>query len=176
MAKNSKEYASALFALAKESGQESAVCDGLSFAGEVFETTPGYQAFLTSPGIPKKERVDTIEKTFSGNVPEYVVSFLAILCERGEISELADCISEYKKMYSESVRVENALVTSVIPLTDEEKEKLRIKLEKLSGRKVEMRFEIDESLLGGVTVETDGLRYDGSLRSRLQNIREVMDE
>ena len=59
-------------------------------------------------------------------------------------------------------------------LTGEEKEKLRAALSKRTGTTVELHYAIDPALLGGLIVEIDGTRMDGSLRHRLQEIKEVM--
>ena len=67
-------------------------------------------------------------------------------------------------------------VTAEAPLTDEEKEKLKNKLEAMTKSTVSMEYFIDESLLGGLIAEIDGKVLDGSLRKRLHDIKEVINE
>lgn len=176
MTGTSKEYAIALFGLAMESGSEAEIAEGLALVRKVFEDTPGFDAFLSSPGIPKQERLKCIADTFSEDVPEYVVSFLSLLCEHGDMKLLVSCINDYDALYAQSKKVAHAVVTSVIELTDDEKAKLKAKLEHINHNTVELEYRIDPALLGGLTVEMDGLILDGSLKRRLHNIKEVMDE
>ena len=61
-------------------------------------------------------------------------------------------------------------------MTDAEKDTLRQKLEKKFGRRMILDCRVDPSLLGGIRVETEGRVLDGSIRSRLQEIKEVMDQ
>ena len=176
MTGSSKEYAIALFNLAKESSIETELLENLELLKKVFESTPEYAAFLSAPNIPKQERLDTIRNTFGGDLHEYALSFLSLLCEQGNIDILPECVDEYDALYSASNKVSHAEVVSAVELTAEEKQRLLAKLEKLSGNRVEIEYRIDKKLLGGVIVDMDGMRLDGSLRRQLKNIREVMDE
>lgn len=176
MTGTSKEYAIALFNLGKECAIETELSENLAFLKDVFACTPEYAAFLSAPSIPKQERLDTIQNTFGEELHEYAVSFLSLLCEQGNIDILAECVDEYDTLYSESQKVSHAVVASAVELTDAEKAKLQKKLEKLSGHRVDIEYHIKKKLLGGLIVDMDGMRLDGSLRRQLKNIREVMDE
>ena len=89
---------------------------------------------------------------------------------------LETCLHEYMKLYNESKRVSWAHVTSAVPLTAEQKTALRLKLEKQSGRNVLLECTVDKTMLGGVVVEMDGKILDGSLRRRLQEVKEVISQ
>ena len=82
---------------------------------------------------------------------------------------------EFELMYRESVRESRASVVSAAPLSEEEKAKLVASLEKRSGRRVRPEYRVDPSLLGGLVVEMDGTRMDGSLRQRLRDVKEAME-
>ncbi len=176
MKQTSKEYAIALFRVARETHTEDEILKGLRFVKEVFEMTPDYYAFLTSPSISKNERLKSIDKAFGADTAEYVVSFVCLLCEHKAIDLLNECIEEYEWLYNQSQNLMHAVVTSAVELTDDEKQRLTAKLERISGHKVETQYNINSALLGGLTVEMDGYYLDGSLKNRLKTIKEVMDE
>lgn len=171
-----KEYAVAMFALGVESDICGELNEGLALMHEVFEQTPEMYAYLDSPGIPLSERLGTIHAAFDESVPEYAVSMLCLICEHGDIEVFPDIASEYEKLYKASLQVSRAYITSAVELTEDEKERLRKQLAKKANRKIEMYFEINPKLLGGLIVEMDGTIIDGSLRRRLKNLKEVMDE
>lgn len=175
MMQMSKEYAEALFALAKENGIEDIILGELRTVLELFDENPEYVVFMSSPSIPKNERLDALENAFSGKFHEYTVSFVELLCERSRINSFHDCVKDYEALYNQSKQVLKAHVTSAVPLTDDEKEKLKIKLEKKSGNTLILECDTDESILGGVIVELDGKIMDGSLKHRLQEVKEVID-
>ena len=157
MRATSKEYAAALFSLARESHSEKETLEELRFIESVFEDAPGYAEFLASPAIPRSERIESVERAFEGQLSEYVMSFLSLLCEHGCAELLPGCVSEYEKLYNQSAGLAKAEVVSAVMMNDDQKHRLRDKLETLSGCKLR-------------------LRIDGSLRNKLKNIRKVMGE
>ena len=66
------------------------------------------------------------------------------------------------------------MVRSAAPLADSELAALRGKFEAITGRQVLETAEVDPSLLGGVTVETEGRVYDGSIRTQLARLERRM--
>ncbi|MBE7012093.1 MAG: ATP synthase F1 subunit delta [Ruminococcaceae bacterium] len=175
MTEISKEYGTALFMLACEKNSREDYALGIERLKDAFEENPEYLDFLASLSIPASEKIAAIERAFSGIVPEDVVSYVKLLCERGRIRCFIDSATEYKRLLDESKRVSVAKVTSATELLEKEKVALKNKLEKISKTSVEMEYLIDKSLIGGVIVELDGKIIDGSLRSRLQDIKEVIN-
>ena len=107
-----KEYASALFELARENSCEKEFSDALGLIERQFETQPQYAELLSSPDISIGERRKLLEAAFCGKVPEYVMSFTELLCENGRIKLFGECVSEYEKMYRAVSLVSTAKVTS----------------------------------------------------------------
>ena len=62
----------------------------------------------------------------------------------------------------------------LIELSEDEKNRLVSKLEKTSGKNVNAEFVVDQSILGGIIVETDGKILDGSLKYKLKDVKEGM--
>lgn len=171
----SKEYAEALFSLALEKEEVSAVLQKLKSVSESIQENTEYLDFLASPSIPLAERIKAIEDAFSEFLPEYVTSFMCLLCEKGRITAFCDCVKEFEKLVNAKDKVITARVISAVELTAEEKEKLIEKLSKKSGGHVELRCEIDESIIGGVIVEMNETVMDGSIRHRLRDIKDVIN-
>lgn len=175
MTEVSKEYATALFALACEEGKESAILSSLEEVYAALTETPDYLEFLASPGIPLSERLGSAEAVFGASVPEYVSSFLCLLCEKGRIRTFPACVEEYRRLLNLRQSVTEATVVSAVPLSEEELSSLTKKLEKISGNTVIPHCSVDPALLGGVIVEMNGTVIDGSLRHRLREVKEVMN-
>ena len=176
MAQISKEYAEALFALACEESKENEFMAALEKIGKVFEETPEYTEFLASPSIPLQERLNAIAASLGETLPEYVLSWLQLLCEKGRIGYFSKCVEEYRALLNAQKSVVTAKVISAVPLTEGELKALKQKLEKISGSTVLPVCSIDDSLLGGVVVEINGKVIDGSLRHRLHRVKEVMEQ
>jgi F-type H+-transporting ATPase subunit delta len=174
MTEISKEYGTALFMLACEEGETRKYAAALEQIKEIFSAYPQYVEMLASPSISLNERLSAIDAAFSDAAPEYVLSYLKLLCEKGRISCFVESVEEYLALLAASERVSNAKVTSAVALTDEEKQKLIAKLEEVNRGKVHAEYFVDASLLGGAIVEMDGKIMDGSLRHRLYDVKEVI--
>ena len=172
----SKEYALALFMLAKEENKEHEYFEALGIISEVFKDNPEYIDFLSSPRINKKERMAAVKAAFAEHIPDNVISFILLLSEEGQIDNFDDCNEEYRILMLRDNHISEAKVRSAVELSDEEKDKLHEKLEKISGHPVIMEYEVDSGLLGGMIVDLDGKVMDGSLRSRLKGMKEVMEK
>lgn len=176
MTQISKEYATALFSLAREEGREAEFSDALKTIADVFRSEPEYLQILDSRALDASLRSALAEKAFGRALPEYVISFVGLLCEKGRIREFFDCADEYERMYKHFLEIAEVEVTSAVPLTEEEKSALIAKLEKTSGKKVSAHFSVDPSVLGGIIVRSDGAVIDGSLRSKLDKVKEVIEK
>ena len=170
------EYATALFMLACEKGKQKEYGAALEEVREAFSDSPEYLPFLSSPAIPMGERLSAIRAAFAESVPEDVLSYLLLLCEKGRIVHFGESVTEYGKLLFALEHTSDALVTSATELSDDEKQRLVQALEKRSGGKVNVTYEVDASLLGGLVVAIDGKILDGSVRDRLERVKEVISD
>lgn len=171
-----REYAEALFSLSVEEAMQKEYYDALIIAKNAFDESPEYIDFLASPSIPVSERCEALGKAFSDAVPENVLSFMQLLCEKGHARSFFACVTEYKKLLDESERISVAKVASAFALSDTEKKNIVAKLEKVSGHKVTLECTVDEKLIGGIVVEIDGKVMDGTLRHRLGEVKDVISK
>ena len=168
------EYAEALFLLACETKTEEEVLNALDLLEGIFSENPEYIDFLLTPSIPISERLEAIDEALSDFVPEYVLSFVKLLCEKGRIDSIKECINEYRALYDDAKRVISAKVISATELTGEEKSALYEKLKKMSKKEVTMEYSIDKDIIGGMIIEMDGKVIDASIKSRLKEVKDVI--
>ena len=83
---------------------------------------------------------------------------------------------EYFALLDALRRRSNAKVISAVELTDEEKSKIKARLESIYKGEVNMEYSVDGSILGGLIVEINGKIMDGSLRHRLREVKEVISK
>ena len=174
MAQISKEYAAALFSIAEEKGRVREWADVLAQMDAILRDNPRYLSLLASPEIPPEERKALLAQSFGGMADPEIISFAALICRRGRAKELPEAIGHFRRMADIRARTREARVVSAAPLTDEEKRRLTAVLEKKSGMKVTLSCAVDPSLIGGMTVEMDGKVTDGSVRTRLRELKEVI--
>ncbi len=174
MTTTSREYAEALFELAAEEKQIPEAGEGLALVKSVLKEEPAYQALLASPAIGKDARLAALDGAFRGRIPEILLGVLRMMTARGHVGAVADMAREFEALAREYRGEAVAHVTSAVALSEEEREKLQAGLEKRFRRQVTLQCEVDPALIGGVRVEIEGSVIDGSLKNRLDQIKEVM--
>ena len=171
---NGKEYAVALFSIALESEEHAQIYGDMEYLKELVNDNPEYIDYLVNSSIPKSERVNNLREVFEGRVCDPVFAFLNVLLEHRDTNVLLSAIDEFRSLYEDYMNVADAVVTSVVELTDEQKKKLISKLSLVTGRRIRATYVIDSSLIGGLSVTVDGKLYDGSIKKNLNNLKEVM--
>lgn len=175
MTTTSREYAAALFELAAQAGVTKETSEGLETVISALLQQPAYRALLASPAISKEERLAALDETFRGKIPDVLLAILRMMISRGHVSALNGMARDYEEL-ARGYRGESlAVVTSAVHLKEAETVALRQKLEKKLGRKVTLQCRVDPALIGGVRVEVDGMVIDGSIRNKLEEIKEVMN-
>lgn len=174
MLQTDREYAEALFTLAVEDDAVEEYSQALDTVSSIIEENPEYIDFLCSPAISLSERIQAIDEAFGEGFPDNVVSFLKILCENGKARTLSGCIKEFGKFAMELSATAIAEVYSAAPLNDEQKKNICTKLGKVTGKSIEAVYIIDKSLIGGVKIEVEGKTFDGSIKHRLSEVKDVI--
>ena len=80
------------------------------------------------------------------------------------------------KLVEETKNISDAKIISAVELSEDEKERIILKLEKESGKKIKAEYVVDKSIIGGIIIESDGKIIDGSLRYKLKDIKDVMGQ
>lgn len=175
MTQTSREYAEALFELALGEGNTAEVAAGLDLVEQELAKNPGYLSMLASPAISRENRMKALEDAFGEKVPRTVTELLKMMVSRGHAREILRMTAIWRELMRDHRGESTARVVSAIPLTESQQHALQLKLEKMFSRKMVLLCQVDPALLGGIRVETEGRVLDGTLLSRLQQIKEVMD-
>lgn len=171
MTELAKRYGGSLYELAAEESLTEPILQELTFAESSCKQEPQYLRLLQTPSIPKKERCGLLDKAFEGMHP-YVVNFLKILCEEDLLGELSGCLEAYRERYNADHGIMEATVTSAVPLSAEEREKLLNKLQAKTGKLIRLTEKTDPSVLGGLRLDLAGERLDGTVQRRLELLRD----
>ena len=163
-------YAQALYDLAKDENLTEEILAQLQALQESISAEPDFLRLLSTPSLSKEERCGILDSAFRDKVHTYVLSFMKILVEKGYMRHFADCCKAYKTLYNEDHGILPVLAVTAVALNDTQKQKLTAKLETITGKTVELENRVDASVLGGVRLDYDGKRVDGTVQNRLDTI------
>jgi F-type H+-transporting ATPase subunit delta len=128
-----------------------------------------------NPSIP----LETKLKVLDAMVPrigmlKQVRNFVALLLQNDRIHAVETITSDYRNEINRRLHISEAEITSVRELNPEEKSKIEAKASVLAGLEIHPIYKQDASLLGGVVLRIGDTVYDGSVRGRLEELREKM--
>jgi F-type H+-transporting ATPase subunit delta len=141
----------------------------------MFKESDDLRTVFSNPAIPhaSKERVleDLIAK---GKPSKSTANFLRVLLRNGRLTELTEINDKFKTELQERSSVVSAEIISARELGKAERDAFAKTLQQLTGRTVNMNFAVDPELIGGVVTRVGSTVYDGSVRTKLENLREQL--
>lgn len=161
-------YGEALFEAAKELNKTAEIGEDLKALDEIFKAEPDFFAFLDSPGIPAREKKQTINNIFAGKMNEELINFVFILIDKCRLNAFKQIVKVYQEKVNHEEGVSYGKIVSVKPLTEQQLTRFEAETGKLLQGKVKLTNEIDSGLIGGVIIYVDGKIIDASIKNRLQ--------
>lgn len=170
----SKRYAKALYELAREHGNVSAVEEDLKQVAAAFAESEDLRGVLGHPSIAPEAKKNVIAALFDGKVSTEVSNLLKLLVDRRREALLPELAADYRKIAGEGMKQAEAVVTTPFPLTEEESAEIAREFGAKIGKTVKVVNVIDTDILGGLTVRIGDMLYDGSLSGQLARLRKSL--
>ena len=167
-------YGQALYELARDEGLASTILSELKVLKSSFTQEPRFLQLLSAPSVPKQERCQILDSSLRSQVHPYVLNFLKILTEKGYIRHFTGCCDVFTRQYNRDNGILEMTAVTAAPLSDELRRKLEHKLSNLSGKTIDLTCRVDPGVLGGVRLDWDGKQLDGTVRRRLDDIRDIL--
>lgn len=167
-------YGMALYGLAKDENLSDIVLQELAVLEQSFRAEPQFLRLMAAPNVPIEERIHILDDCFRGKINQYVLNFMKILTEKGVIKAFSDCACTYREQYNKDHNILSVTAVTAIPLSEEQVRRLAEKLSSITGKTAEITNQVDPDCLGGVRLDYDGKRIDGSVANRLETVRKML--
>ncbi len=162
-----QDYAAAIHDLALEPWLQS-----LASVQKAVKSDSALRASLADAGISTGEKLERLSQAMPDVVTGEIRKFLGTLLEAGQIDQLDTILLELDRIARRRPERRLAQVTSAVPLTEPEEETMRAKLVERFGTDLEVQFEVDASLIGGVYLRVGDQVIDGSVAGKLAALRD----
>src|ERR1700722_12406893 len=138
-----------------------------------FAGSKDLRELLLNPSIPVRKRVSILD-TVNARIGcgPLVRNFLAVLISHERLAALSEIFEEYRLEMNRRLSISDAEVVTARPLQDQERANLEGQVAELAGTRVNATFRQDKSLIGGAIVRIGSTIYDGSVRGRLDRLKE----
>lgn len=166
-----KTYADALFQLAVEDGKVDELYNEVIELINILNENSDLQKILSHPRVDKNEKLKTINDIFTGRVSNEICGFLNQIVVNNRYEEIDGILKHFIDEVKEYKKIGVAYVTTPTALTDALKAKIEQKLLDTTGYvKMEMNYEVDESLIGGVRIRIGDRVVDSSISTKIDEL------
>jgi F-type H+-transporting ATPase subunit delta len=172
-----RTYAEALVGAAEKEGPVDEVLDELeAIRAFVIGKYPTFALMMTSPVRSTKDKDRIIVQAFEGHALPISVRFLRVLNRHGRLDLIGRVLIEGRAVWDKKQNRCPVTVRSAVPLSDAQLDALRERLRQQLNATPVLHPEVDPALIGGLVVQVGDHVYDGSVRNRLEQLRNRLTE
>ncbi|MGH7844481.1 MAG: ATP synthase F1 subunit delta [Candidatus Binatia bacterium] len=171
----SRRYAKATFQLAQESRSEEKTAQEMKNFSRVLGTSP-LGSVLSNPAYDLTKRKNILDQVAKSlQLSPLVTRLLLLLLERRRLDYVPAIAAQYDKLLNDAKGRAEARVVSATALEADALERLRLRLQEVSGKEVMLQSDMDPALIGGLVIDFEGKTFDGSIRTHLEALKERIE-
>lgn len=131
--------------------------------------------FFLNPALPATQKVDILDKLNEKlGLQKELRNLIAILIDNGRVGHVGEVARAYHLLLQERMGIRQAEIVTARELNLEERNALATEAGKLAGARIDASFKQDASILGGAVVRIGSTVYDGSVKGRLERLKEAL--
>ena len=140
-----------------------------------WEGSDELRTFFINPAIPTAQKVEILDKLNAKlGMQKELRNLLAVLISNNRIGHVVEVAEAYRRILQQQSGIRPAEIVTARPLSADERSALVAELAKLAGAEIDPSFKLDTSILGGTVVRIGSTVYDGSVRGRLDRLKEAL--
>ena len=168
-----QSYAQAILAVASAESNAAQVEDEIYRFSQVLQSSEELKSTLSDASIPSTRRQQIVEDLLEGQATQTTVALVSMIVAAGMGGDIKAIADKVVGLGAESRDKAVAEVYSVVDLSSDQQQRLAAALKSATGKDVEMKVIIDESVMGGLLVQIEDEVIDGTVRTRLKQLREA---
>ena len=169
-------YSKAMLGLADEVGEADELLAELQELARSLDQNPELERFLTSPLVEDEDRAKVLEKLFRGRASDLMVDSLQVVNRKGRLSLVRAIVEGYRIEHRDLRGIADARVRTAVPLSEALRARVREAVVRVTGKQAHLIEKVDPAILGGIVIEVDGKKIDGSVASRLRELGQALEQ
>lgn len=167
-----ERYARAIYEVAAESGEVAALGGHLEALSQLYWESGPLREALHNPAIPQANKVNLLQALAGSGAPAVLIAFLNLVVANNRSELLGSVGVSYARLHDQARGIRRATVTTALPLSDEQAERLAESLARVFNSPIEVEAIVEPETIGGLCVQVDDLLIDGSIRGRLKRLQD----
>jgi F-type H+-transporting ATPase subunit delta len=140
-----------------------------------WEGSAELRTFFMDPVFPAAQKVAFLDKlNVELGLQKELRNLIAVLIDNNRIAHVTDVAAQWRRILQEQQGIKPAEIVTARELSTEERDALAADVAKLAGAKIDATFRLDKSILGGTVVRIGSTVYDGSVKGRLERLKESL--
>ena len=168
------KYATALFRTAKRTNQVEMISHDLEAISNLLMKNALLKNFLESPQVLERDKKALLSLSLKPLISEALFSFLILVVSKHRIQYLLSMGEEFQRLVKEDQGIVEARLITARSADQYLVDQIRQELEESTGKKVEIKLEIDSFLIGGIVVILGDRIIDRSIRYQLTQLKDQM--
>ena len=147
------------------------VNNGLGEFNSSLKNDLSINTFFKSKTIDSKEKMSLFEKAVSNSMSVILVEVLKVVIENNDINLLKDIAKNFTILSKQKLNIAFVEVVSSNEMNNDQKDDITNSLSELIKKKIDINFNVDKNLVGGLKIKVDDTLYDSSLQTKLENAK-----
>ena len=167
-------YARAILEIAQAEGRLPEIEDELFRFARIVEGNDELRMALANPGLSLDQRSAIVEELLEGRVLAVTRALAVFIVGAGRGHDLPAIITQFVELAAQTRERELAEVRSAVPLDDAQTQRIAEALSRATGKRIEVKVVVDASVMGGLVATIGDTVIDGTVRHRLDQLKETM--
>ncbi|MFM8971101.1 MAG: ATP synthase F1 subunit delta [Actinomycetota bacterium] len=167
-------YARAVLGIARAEGRLAEVEDELFRFARVVEANDELRMALANPGLPLDRRAAIVEELLDQRALDVSRAAASVVVGAGRGHDLPASVDRFVELAAAGREHVIAEVRSAVALDDSQQQRIAEALARATGKRIEVKVLVDPSVLGGIVATVGDTVIDGSIRHRLEQLKETI--
>lgn len=168
-------YGNALFELAVEENKIDTLYEETKSLVVIMNDNEELIKLLSHPHITKEAKIDVVKKSFDGRLSNDLTGLLLMVVEKNHAKEIVPILKFFIKQVKLYKKIGEVSVTSAVELSDEKKKAIEARLlQTTQFLSLEVAYNVDKSLIGGMIIRIDDRVVDSSIKTKIDGMSKAL--
>jgi F-type H+-transporting ATPase subunit delta len=171
----SKTYGDALLEIAKEEKKVDLLLEEVTAVMAILKDNPEFSKLMNNPRISVDEKQTVMSNVFEGRISNELMGFFSMIVNKGRYDHIDEILTYFQDEVKKIKGIGVAYVTTPLELSDAQKKNVEKKLLDTAGfKQMEMHYDIDSELVGGMRIRIGDRVVDSSIHTKILKMQQDM--
>ena len=171
----SKTYGDALLEIANEEKKVDLLLEEVTAVMAILKDNPEFSKLMNNPRISVDEKQTVMSNVFEGRISKELMGFFSMIVNKGRYDHIDEILTYFQDEVKKIKGIGVAYVTTPLELSDTQKKNVEKKLLETAGfKQMEMHYDIDTELVGGMRIRIGDRVVDSSIHTKILKMQQDM--